>query len=145
MVSVWEGGLWQTFGVLGPSQGWGWCCVDGFFLPTLGSALHHFCWHALHFIYRLASAQYIQIHIHIHCIWCCAHAVCLFFALCYLQNGLYAVLMLHSSHDWLIGHWWVVHSPGATWFQWNYIGLFLFLFLFYTSGCVPFFSLNRQL
>lgn len=62
--------------------------------------------------------------------------------ICVLHSLLHPELVLFSSSccsfcDWLIEHWWVVHSPEATWFQWNYI---FFLCIYRTHMAVFNFS-----
>lgn len=122
MVSGGEGGLWQslTFQVLhgdGNEDG-----IGGFFLPSPGSSSRYFYCHAL----------FIDLQVHSTSKFTSAITICNVLHLLYttslfsvtFRTGFTQLLMLHSFCDWVIGHWWVVHSPGATWFQWNYMGLF---------------------
>lgn len=108
-----------TFGIPGSSWTWGWWwyCVDDFFLTPPGSASHYIDCHALltdlqvHSTSKFTSTITICNVLHLYT--CSSFSVT-------TRTGFTQLLVLHSFCDWLIGHWWVVHSPGATWFQWNY-------------------------
>lgn len=98
-----ERGLWQTFGVPGPSCGWRWCCVDEFCPPHCKICFAKFLLPCFT-LYLLASTLlYIQINIHNRCKKCFAHTLFLFFAL--LPMKLFAPYLIKSVPNVALISW----------------------------------------